>query len=192
MKVFGLTGGIGMGKSTADQWLRPQGMPVVDTDILARQVVEPGQPALAEIIEAFGKDVLVEGRLSREQLAGKVFADPTALKKLESITHPRILELWRVQIESWRAENHRLAVVVIPLLFETGAEIYFHKTICVACSGASQMQRLQARGWTPEQTRQRIAAQWSVEKKMNRADFVVWSEGELDLLGRQLGQILIR
>jgi dephospho-CoA kinase len=191
MKVFGLTGGIGMGKSTAERLLRERGVQAIDTDALARQVVEPGQPALEEIKLAFGNEVVAsDGRLRRETLAEMVFSNAEARQKLEHITHPRILELWRGQIERWRAEKFPLAVVVIPLLFETGAEGELDATVCVACSAATQRQRLLERSWTPEQIQQRNAAQWPVEKKIASSDFIVWSEGGLDVLAQQLDRIL--
>jgi dephospho-CoA kinase len=191
MKVFGLTGGIGMGKSTAECLLRERGVPTIDTDVLARQVVEPGQSALEELKLAFGNEVVAsDGSLRREALAKMVFSNAEARQKLERITHPRILELWHDQIEKWRAEKFPLAVVVIPLLFETGAEGELDATVCVACSAATQRQRLLERGWTPEQIQQRNAAQWPVEKKIASADFVVWSEGGLDVLAQQLDRIL--
>lgn len=191
MKVFGLTGGIGMGKSAAAHWLAGRGMPVIDTDVLARQAVEPGQPALMEIQLAFGPEVIAPaGGLNREALAKVVFCDSDARKKLEAITHPRILVLWREQIETWRAKEHPFAVVVIPLLFETAAEKELDATICAACSPATQTERLHERGWSREQIAQRLAAQWPVERKMGRADFVVWSEGCLEVVGQQLERIL--
>jgi dephospho-CoA kinase len=191
MKIFGLTGGVGMGKSTAAETLRARAVPVVDTDELARQLVQPGEPALAEIQDAFGQNITVpNGRLRRDELARIVFADPAAREKLEAILHPRIRAAWLAQVETWRGENHPLAVVVIPLLFETRAETFFDKVICVACSAASQHQRLWSRGWDEEQIRQRLAAQWPVETKIARADFVVWTEGSLAAQQQQLEQIL--
>ncbi len=191
MNVFGLTGGMGMGKSAAAQLLARRGVPVVDTDELARQVVAPGQPALAEIKLTFGPEVVApDGGLNRAALAKVVFSCDESRQKLEAITHPRILALWREQIEKWRGERHSFAVVVIPLLFETAAERELDATICVACSAATQQARLRQRGWPAEQIAQRLAAQWPVEKKMNRADFVVWSEGGLEMLGQQLARIL--
>ena len=190
MKVFGLTGGIGMGKSAAARWLAGRGVPVIDTDLLARQVVEPGEPAWAEIKLTFGPEVIApDGGLNREALAKVVFSSSDARKKLEAITHPRILVLWREQIKKWRAEKHRFAGVVIPLLFETAAEKELDATLCVACSPATQQERLQERGWTREHMAQRLAAQWPVEEKMGRADFVVWSEGCLEVVGQQLERI---
>ena len=191
MKVLGLTGGIGMGKSTCAELLRARNLPVVDTDDLARTVVEPGQPALAEIRAAFGAQMIDKGgQLNRGELARAVFSGPAARKRLESILHPRIRELWRAQVKQWQSQNHPLGVVVIPLLFETQAESHFEKIVCVACSPKSQQERLHSRGWTSEQIRQRIAAQMPVEQKIARSDFVVWTEGVLESHRRQIVEII--
>lgn len=191
MKLFGLTGGIGMGKSACAQLLRWRGAAVVDTDELARELVEPGQPALQEIAATFGRDFLdAEGRLRREELARLVFADAGARRRLEAILHPRIQDAWRAQVATWRAEGKPLAVVVIPLLFETGAEREFDAVICVACSAETQRQRLLARGWSPEQIEQRIAAQMPIEEKMLRADYVVWTEAGMDVHAQQVYRIV--
>lgn len=191
MKVFGLTGGVGMGKSASAQLLRSRGVLVVDTDDLARQVVEPGQPALAEVQAAFGPEIIgPDGELRRDELARRVFADPAARKRLEDILHPRIRALWRAQVGNWRADGHPLAVVVIPLLFETSAEAELDATICVACASATQHQRLLARGWSPQEIEQRLRAQWPVEVKMARADYLVWTEAGLEVHAAQLERIL--
>jgi dephospho-CoA kinase len=191
MKVFGLTGGIGMGKSVAARFLEDRGAKVVDTDTLARQLVEPGRPALAEIRKVFGQNVVApDGRLRRDALAQIVFTDPAARRKLESILHPRIRECWLAQVETWRKENQTLAVVVIPLLFETNAESHFDKTVCIACSAANQRRRLLERGWTPDQIQQRVAAQWPIGQKITRADFVIWTDGSLEVLAQQIERIL--
>jgi dephospho-CoA kinase len=191
MKVLGLTGGIGMGKSTSAQFLQKRGIRVVDTDALARQVVEPGQPALAEVIAAFGPETVgPDGRLRRDELARRVFADPAARQRLEKILHPPIRKLWRAQTETWRAEGAPLAVVVIPLLFETKAEAELDATICIACSAATQQERLRTRGWTPEQIEQRLQAQWPIEQKIARADYLIWTEGSLEVHAAQLDRIL--
>ncbi len=191
MKLFGLTGGVGMGKTAAERLLRERGVPVVDTDLLARQVVEPGQPALDEIQRVFGPEVIdTDGQLRREELARLVFADLGARQQLEAITHPRIRGLWQAQVEAWRAKARPAAVVAIPLLFETKAETEFDSVICVGCTPQTQQRRLQERGWTTEQVRQRIAAQWPVEKKMALADHVLWNEGGLEVLATQLERIL--
>ena len=131
-----------MGKSTSALLLQQRLIPVVDTDTLARQVVEPGQPALREIEQAFGRGVIApDGRLQREEMARLVFADAARRKELEAIVHPRIRELWQSQVALWKAESRPRCVVVIPLLFETVAAAHFGSIICVACSTASQWQR---------------------------------------------------
>ncbi|MDD5139314.1 MAG: dephospho-CoA kinase [Verrucomicrobiales bacterium] len=191
MKVCGLTGGVGMGKSTAAGFFLQHGVRVVDTDELARQLVQPGEPALAEIQIHFGKNIVAsDGRLRRDELARIIFSDAAARRKLEAVLHPRIRERWLAQIEAWRKEGHHLAVVVIPLLFETQAEAHFEKIICVACSSAAQQERLAARGWDADQVRHRIAAQLPVEQKIARSHFVIWTEGLLEVQHRQVGQIL--
>ena len=191
MKVLGLTGGVGMGKSTSAQLLRDRGVRVVDTDDLARQVVEPGQPALAEVLAVLGPEIAgPDGRLRRRELARLVFAIPAARRQLEAILHPRIRVLWRTQVETWRAEGHPLAIVVIPLLFETKAEAELDTTICVACSAATQHGRLLARGWSPEQIEQRNRAQWPIAQKIARADYLVWTEAGLDVHAAQIERVL--
>lgn len=191
MKVFGLTGGVGMGKSASAQLLRARGVQVADTDDLAHQAVEPGQPALAEVQAAFGAEIVgQDGKLRRDELARRVFADPAARQQLEGILHPRIRARWRAQVEGWRAEGQPLAVVVIPLLFETGAEAEVDATICVACTSATQHRRLLARGWSPQEIEQRLRAQWPTEVKMARADYLVWTEGSLEVHAAQLERIL--
>jgi dephospho-CoA kinase len=193
MKLCGLTGGVGMGKSTAAGFFSQLGARVVDTDELARELVLPGQPALAEIQHEFGRHlVAADGRLKRDELARLVFADTGARKKLEAILHPRIRQLWQAQAEQWRQENVPQALVVIPLLFETGAEIHFEKIICVACSAPGQRERLLARGWTAEQIHGRIAAQFPSEQKMAQSHFVIWTEGSPAVHRQQVERILAR
>lgn len=209
LKVLGLTGGVGMGKSTAATFLAGCGVTIVDTDLLARQLVEPRQPALDEIRRAFGADMIAsDGSLRRDQLARCVFADPGRRKTLEAILHPRIRKLWQSQLAEWRANVPRsqpqeappeqkgagqrthFFCVVIPLLFETQAEVEMDSTLCVACSRSTQHQRLTSRGWNAEQINQRIESQLPVEEKMARADYLIWNDGSLDVLRAQLNRVL--
>jgi dephospho-CoA kinase len=193
VKTLGLTGGVGMGKSTCAQLLYARGIPVIDTDNLAREVVEPRKPALAEIQRLFGPEITDnEGRLRRDILARHVFADAEARKRLEAVLHPRIRQLWRAQLESWRTQGRLLAIVAIPLLFETQAEAELDAVICVACSKATQFERLQARGWPAEQIEQRINAQWTTEEKISRSNYVIWTESTLEIHAAQLDRILRR
>ena len=180
-----------MGKSTCAGLLKSAAVPVIDTDDLAREVVEPGQPALVEIEKAFGSQVLDANRaLRRDVLAGLVFSDPKARVQLENILHPRIRHLWHDQTAKWKTEGQPCAVVVIPLLFETRAENEFNATICLACSPATQSERLQARGWSPLEIAGRLDAQLPVTDKISRSDFVIWTEGSLEVHSAQLHRIL--
>ena len=189
-RVIGITGGVGMGKSTAAKLLREQGVPVLDSDDIAREVVAVGEPALMEISEIFGADFLnAKGQLDRAKMAAHIFGNDAEREKLEAIIHPRVRERWLAQMETWRADNVPLGVVVIPLLFEVGAEGEFDSVICVACTGNTQRERLRARGWDDAQIAARIAAQMDVTEKIERADQVVWTEGDVSLLREQLQSI---
>ena len=180
-----------MGKSSAADLLHGFGVVVADTDLIARQIVEPGQPAVAEVRAVFGAGVFgLDGRLCRHELARIVFTNADARRKLEAILHPRILAFWLAQVEAWRAEKRETGVVIIPLLFETNTAGHFDGTICVACSFATQQRRLRERGWSAEQIEQRSSAQAPVERKMLWSDYVVWTEGSLDLHREQLRRIL--
>jgi len=191
MKLLGLTGGVATGKSTVSQMLSDSGCGVVDTDLLARQIVEPGTPALAEIAAAFGAGMCdSSGRLRRAEMARLIFADTEARRRLEGILHPRIRESWQRQVDLWRSDGHAAAVVVIPLLFETGAAGEFEAILCTACKPESQRERCLARGWTPEETQARLEAQWPIELKIARSDFLIWSEGDLSITREQVSRVL--
>ena len=190
MKTIALTGGIGCGKSTLVQWLGRSGIALVDTDLLARIVVEPGAPALEEIRIRFGGSVLDDqGRLRRAALADRVFADAAARRDLEAILHPRIRVAWRTEAAAWKQAGRDLGVVVIPLLFEIGAEKEFDGAVCVGCSERVQWERLRTRGWSDAQIRQRLAAQWPVAEKMARSDRVIWNNGDLRMLEEQAKRV---
>ncbi|WCJ58712.1 dephospho-CoA kinase [Fontisphaera persica] len=191
MILLGLTGGVGMGKSTAACFFQELGLPVVDTDQLARELTLPGQPALLEIAREFGPAYLTpEGALNRAAMAQKVFADAAARQKLEAILHPRIRAAWQAEAARWRAAGVPVGVVVIPLLYETGAEREVDRVACVACMPRTQAARLAARGWPEEHCRQRIAAQWPVEEKIKRADYVIWTEGSLAAHRAQIERVV--
>lgn len=182
-----------MGKSTVAGLLAQRGIPVIDTDDLARAIVEPGQPALDEIRSVFNSDcVKADGSLDREALARIVFSDSQARVRLESIMHPRISQLWRKQVEMIRAEQKDAVAVVIPLLFETGVESGFDSVVCVACSDHAQRERLVSRGWNDFQISQRNAAQMPVAEKMSRAGRVVWTEGGIRSTALQVERIFAR
>ena len=190
-RIYGLTGGVGMGKSTASQLLEEMGVRSVDSDDLARQVVEPGQPALEEIKTQFGVGFLDQlGRLNRSKMAAIVFGDKLQREKLERIIHPRVRELWMKQIAEWRTDNVRLGIVVIPLLFEVKVVAEFDKVISIACTPNTQNKRLSDRGWTDDQINARVTAQMDISEKIERSDYLLWNEGEKAVTGEQLKRII--
>ena len=169
-----------MGKSTVARVLAKARLPVVDSDELARQVVEPGQPALDEIIDQFGDGFIDSaGRLDRTKMAQQVFGDDTMREQLEAIIHPSVRARWKEKISEWREQQLRAGVVVIPLLFEVEAQDQFDVVLCVACSASTQRERLRQREWDDEQITARIAAQMDIAEKMKFADLVLWSEGDI-------------
>jgi dephospho-CoA kinase len=191
--ILGITGGIGMGKSTAAMLLRSSGVPVVDTDDLARGLVVPGSDALAEIAACFGPGmILTDGSLDRASLAQRVFRDPNDRQALESILHPRIHALWRAQADAWKLAGTRIGCVVIPLLFEKGYAPEFDAVVAVVCSRGSQSARIAERGWSASELERRESAQWGPEKKAGASRYVVWTEGTLEVHRRQWERILAR
>ena len=193
MKLFGITGGIAMGKSMAAYLLRQRDVAVVDTDVIAREIVEPGQPALEEVRQRFGPEAIKpDGHLDRGQLARRVFSDPSERAALEAILHPRIRAVWTAEVEQWKRAGVQAGAVIIPLLFETQAAEQFEAVICLACSATTQAARLRQRGWLPEQVKQRIEAQWTIERKMANSHFVVWTDTTIEVHAAQLDLILHR
>ena len=190
-RVLGLTGGVGMGKSTAARLLKKVGLPVVDSDDLAREVVHPGTEGLAEIADEFGEGFLkADGSLDRDKMASKVFQDEAARKRLEAIIHPRVRTVWEKQIDQWREQKRPVGVVVIPLLFEVDLQDSFDAVLCVACTANTQRARLRERNWDDAQITARIAAQMDIAQKMDLADHVLWNEGAPELLMDQMKEIL--
>lgn len=189
--LIGLTGGIGMGKSAAGDWLERRRLPMTDSDRIAREVCAPGTPALREISERFGPEVVDEdGALRRGEVAKRVFGDDGARADLENILHPRIRAAWKAEVQDWGRDERVAGVVQIPLLFETDARGEFDSIICVACSPGVQKERLLGRGWDEEQIARRIGAQLPIREKIERSDFVVWNESGWEELGEQLDRAL--
>ncbi|AUX88374.1 dephospho-CoA kinase [Acinetobacter variabilis] len=179
--VLGLTGGIGSGKSAASQWFESQGIAVVDADIVAREVVDIGQPALQQIREAFGDWVLLEnGSLNRRALREHIFQSPEARKTLENITHPAI----RTSIlQQLHAAQSPYAILVSPLLFETNQHELTQHTLLIDAAIELQIQRASQRdGQNVEQIQKIIAAQMPREQKCAMADDIVLNDGELEHL----------
>lgn len=179
--VLGLTGGIGSGKSAASQWFEAQGIAVVDADIVAREIVDIGQPALQQIREAFGDWVLLQdGSLNRRALREHIFQSPEARKTLENITHPAI----RTSIiQQLHAAQSPYAILVSPLLFETNQHELTQHTLLIDAAIELQIQRASQRdGQNVEQIQKIIAAQMPREQKRAMADDIVLNDGELEHL----------
>lgn len=182
--VIGLTGGIGSGKSAVSRCFERRGAPVIDADQVAREVVEPGEPALAEIAASFGADLIQpDGTLDRARLRERVFAAPDARRRLEAILHPRIRERMRDRLATLPAGTP-YAILVIPLLLETGQRDLVDRILVVEAAEAVRVARVTGRDGVPEeQVRQIIAAQCSEADRAATADDLIRNEGsesELD------------
>ena len=180
--VFALTGGIGSGKSTVARFVAEAGVPVVDADRLARQVVEPGTEGLAAIRDAFGADVLLaDGQLDRKRLGSIIFADQEARARLESILHPRIKRAAEQAFADHAAEGHRLVCYEIPLLFETEQHLRYQPVVVVHVPEAAQLARVMARdGLGEEEAERRISAQIPLDAKAEQAEHVIDNTGSLE------------
>lgn len=182
MIVIGLTGGIATGKSTVAEALRGLGLPVIDADQVARQVVQPGQPALNELVSAFGPSILrPDGQLDRTRLGALIFADTAARRRLNDITHPHILKAMDEMRQAAEARGERVLVLDVPLLFEAGMQGSVDRVWVVAAPESVQMRRLMNRdGISAEEARQRIQAQMSLTDKIGRADAVIDNSGSVE------------
>lgn len=193
MVLAALTGGIATGKSYCVQRFASLGAEVIDADRLARAAVEPGTRGLAAIASRFGAHLVrPDGSLDRQALGRVVFTDARARADLEAIVHP---EVYR-RIRDWSVNlpvSTRLAVVDIPLLFETGHEHDFDTVIVCACSPEEQVRRVIARdGLTEREARARVSAQWPIEEKVDRADHVIRTDGSFADTDRQVDEVYQR
>ena len=181
-RVVGLTGGIGSGKSTVARRLAELGAVVIDSDVLARQVVEPGTPGLAAIRTAFGPGVIAaDGTLDRPALGARVFADPDLRGVLNGIVHPLVRE--RAAALARAAPSDSVVVQDVPLLVETGLADAFDLVVVVDTPDADRVQRLaDDRGMSAEDARARMAAQASREERLDAADFVLDNSGPVQHL----------
>lgn len=189
MLKVGLTGGIGSGKSEVSRRLAARGAVVIDADKIAREVVEPGTPGLAQIVEAFGADVLrPDGTLDRERLGAIVFADAEKLRVLNGIVHPKVGE--RSERLQREAPDDAIVVYDVPLLAENNLAALYDVVIVVDTPDDVRLARLlRFRGMPEADARARIAAQASREDRLRIADIVIGNEGSLDDLDAQVDKI---
>lgn len=192
--IVGLTGGIASGKSTVAEMFEELGVPVIDADVIARQIVEPGEPALREIAEAFGDEVVREdGALDREALGARVFEDEGARDRLEQITHPRIAQKMRERADELREEGHRWVLYDAALIVENNMHRWLDALVVVAADPAVQEARIVERDdLTPEEARKRIDAQMPLEAKVEVADYVIDNNGSLERTRRQVEDVFER
>lgn len=185
---IGLTGGIASGKSTIADLFAAKGVPIIDTDVIAREVVEPGRPALAEVAQAFGPDVLdEEGRLRRRYLRDLVFKDDKRRETLETILHPRIREETEAQAA---VADGAYQLVVVPLLAESAMKAWMDRILVVDVSEETQLERLLQRDAESEvQARRMITAQASREDRLHVADDVIDNGGTLEATADQVDRL---
>jgi dephospho-CoA kinase len=192
LRVFGLTGGIGSGKSTVAALLRERGVPVVDADELAREAVAGGSQGLADVVAAFGPDVLgADGELDRQRVGRLVFADPAARKRLNAVTHPIVRRLSQERFAALEGRGVALAAYDVPLLFEVGLAQVLRPVVVVWASEATQLSRVTARdGLSEADARARLAAQLPLAQKRLLADHVIDNDGSREELARQVDELL--
>ncbi len=190
--VFGLTGGLASGKSTVAARLRASGVPVIDADQVAREVVQRGSEGLAEVVKAFGEGVLTEtGDLDRQKLASIVFGDDKARKRLNAIVHPRVAMTSAAKVAALGQEGVTLACYEAPLLVENGLADAFRPLVVVAVSEDVQVQRAMARDRSTEsEARARIAAQLPLAAKVKAADYVIENNGDKEAVERRTDEVL--
>lgn len=191
MRIFGLTGGIASGKSTVASMLVAHGIPIVDADVLAREAVAAGSPAIVEIRRAFGGAVIApDGSLDRKALGAIVFADADKRKTLNAIVHPQVSALAQERFASHAAQGATLLGYEVPLLFENGLDAVFSPTVLVAVPRDVQLARLTARdGSSRAEAEQRIDAQLPLEKKLERATHVIWNDGSREDLQQKVDDL---
>ncbi len=190
--LVGLTGGIATGKSTVSALLRQLGCEIVDADLLAREVVEPGQPAWTTIVAEFGQDVLTgDGTLDRKKLGAIVFADPERRRRLEAITHPAIRERFQARLDEL-AEKGFTGIVIFDaaVMIESGNYKNMDRLVVVVTDEPTQMSRLRGRDGTDDaEGRRKIASQMPLSEKAKLADYVIDNSGDRHATAEQVRRV---
>lgn len=185
-----MTGGLACGKSEVGRILRRAGVPVVDADLVAHDVMRPGRPVYRAVVRRFGRGIVrSSGAIDRAELGRVVFADPAARMDLNALVHPAV----RRARERWMRDALRrkpVVAAIVPLLFETGAGDAFDAVICVAAPRREAMKRLRARGLTAAEAAQRVRAQMPLRRKRRLADRVIENDGTLADLARATRRVL--
>ncbi|KAJ1722379.1 Dephospho-CoA kinase [Coemansia erecta] len=183
MLIVGLTGGIATGKSTASRALQASGIPVIDADVVAHQVMQPGEASYNMVVKHFGASILQSpsGPIDRAKLGAVIFNDTEKRELLNRCTHPFVRRRILWQLFSYYARGHGVCVLDVPLLYEAGMHRMCARVVVVGCEREVQVERLMARnGLSREEAVARVDAQMPVEEKAKRADAVVWNEGSVE------------
>ncbi|MCT1634406.1 dephospho-CoA kinase [Corynebacterium pseudodiphtheriticum] len=190
MKIIGLTGGIGSGKSTVARSLQKHGFPIVDADLIAREIVEPGQPALAELTKEFGADILnADGSLDRGLLASRAFTNKDTTQRLNNITHPRINQRTQELFDEARENGAEAVIYDMPLLIDKGLHKDMDATIVVHAAEHVRLERLTTkRGLDADDVRRRINAQIDDETRKQHADILLDNNGTEEDLTKQIAE----
>ena len=187
MRVIGLTGGIGCGKSLAAQYFAELGALVIDADQLARAAIERGSDGFDEVVALFGDSILKDGNIDRRTLGDLIFRDPAAKKQLENIIHPFVRREFEAAVASLKGDQ--VLVYEIPLLVETNAHERFDVVITVESEMENRIARLRGRGMHISEIEGRVAAQATREQRIEIADFLIENDGSEDELLRQVENI---
>jgi dephospho-CoA kinase len=190
--LLGVTGGIASGKTTVVNMLNELGAPVIDFDVLAREVVEPGRPAWKDIVGYFGEQILKEDKhLDRKKISDIVFRDMEKRKKLEGFTHPRIHEEFVKQLdEIVKKDPNAIVQVDVPLLIEQNLQYIFHRTLLVYIPEEKQIERLVKRdGISREEAADRLKAQLPIDEKVGYADFVIYNDKSVEETRKQVEEL---
>lgn len=192
MKRFALTGGIASGKSTVSRYLERLKIPLVDCDALVSSAYSMNEPIYEAIVSGFGSEILNEdGTINRKHLGHIIFNDPLQREKLNGLTHPIIKNMIDASCIKLEVQGHPFAFVDIPLLFETGQEIYYDAVLLIDIDPEIQLMRLKERnGWTTEEAQARIDAQLSMAYKRSLADWIIDNNGTEDELCEQIDALL--
>ncbi|MEE6449554.1 dephospho-CoA kinase [Gottfriedia acidiceleris] len=191
-KIFGLTGSIASGKSTVSNFFKELNVPIVDADVIAKEVVEIGQPAYKKIVEAFGSEILLDsGEINRPFLGSIIFNNKEKRLQLNEIVHPEVRREMKEQADRYIKQGEPLVILDIPLLYEGNSIELVEKVIVVSVSEENQLKRLMKRnGLSKEDALLRIASQIPVKEKAARADYVINNNGDLEDTKRQVKDLL--
>ena len=191
MRIFGLTGNIGSGKSTVAAMLREEGIPVLDADRISREVMAPGGRVYDAVVRAFGTQIVRDnGSIDRKRLGEIVFSDSASRERLESITHPAILTAMKEAIAGIEREGHRAAAVEATLIHESGRKGLFESVISVTCDRETAISRIAARDGMPRgDAEARLRAQMNPDRKAGASDYVIDNSASAEETRRQVNRI---